>query len=325
LHRVLITGGSGFVGKYLIRHLRSNPDRRSLAVIASTPLSASEAGVEYLKVDIRNASDVRSAFRQIKPTELYHLAGISAVDLSWDNPRLTFEVNVGGTYNVLESAMALSSPPRILNVSTAQVYAPSSAPLHENSPLDPVNPYAASKAMAELLEVSFRRKSGSAAIITARSFNHTGPGQVPTFVLPAFAKQFAEIEAGLRPAKLAVGNIDVTRDFTDVRDVVCAYSALLERGRAGQVYNVCSGTGALLSDVIKQFQGLCRAAVTVEIDPARVRSREVSAIIGDARKLNRETGWVPRIPMSQTLRDLLEYWRDKTDSENNPRAEFSSL
>jgi GDP-4-dehydro-6-deoxy-D-mannose reductase len=276
--------------------------------------SRPEAGVEYYGLDIRNEGDVRSAIRQIKPTAVYHLAGISQVDLAWANPRLTFEVNVVGTYNVLEAAMGLPLPPRILNISTSQVYAPSDAPLSESSPLGPGNPYAASKAIAELLEVSFRKSCGG-GIITARSFNHTGPGQLPSFVLPSFAKQFAEIEAGMRAPELAVGNIEVERDFTDVRDVILAYSELLRKGRPGQVYNVCSGTATLLSDLIKQFQALCRTVVTIETDPTRVRGGDISRIVGDPSKIKKETGWNVRIPVTQTLRDLLDYWRGKIKSE----------
>ena len=210
--------------------------------------------------------------------------------------------------------MGLASPPRILNVSTAQVYAPSDAPLLESSPLDPGNPYAASKAMAELLEVSFR-KAGGGGVITARSFNHTGPGQLTSFVLPSFAKQFAEIEAGTRPPKLTVGNIEVERDFSDVRDVVRAYSELLRKGRPGQVYNVCSGTATRLSEVVKQFQALCRTVVTIERDPTRVRGGDISRIVGDPSKIKKETDWEIRIPVAQTLRDLLDYWRGKIKSQ----------
>ena len=312
MHRILITGGTGFVGRHLIRHLQCSAS--NLVVMASEAPSRSEADAEYYGVDIRNEGDVRSAIRQIKPTEVYHLAAISQVDLAGANPRLTFEVNVVGTYNVLEATMGLSSPPRVLNISTAQVYAPSDAPLSESSPLGPGNPYAASKAMAELLEISFRKSCGG-GIITARSFNHTGPGQPPTFVLPSFAKQFAEIEAGMRPPHLAVGNIEVERDFSDVRDVVRAYSELLRKGRPGQVYNVCSGTARRLSDMVKQFQALCRTAVTIETDPTRVRGGDISRIVGDPGKIKKETGWDARTPVSQTLRDLLDYWRRKIKSE----------
>jgi GDP-4-dehydro-6-deoxy-D-mannose reductase len=238
------------------------------------------------------------------------LAGISNVDFSWTNPRLTFDVNVVGTYNLLAAAMESVPAPRILNISTAQVYARSPKPLTEESPVDPNNPYAASKAMAEMLEISFR-KADAGGIITARSFNHTGPGQLPTFVLPSIARQFAEMEIGLKPPKLTVGNIEVRRDFTDVRDVVRAYAVLIEKGRIGQVYNVCSGVGVLLSDIIKQFQTLCKTVVTVETDRTRVRTGEIPEVVGDSAKLRKETGWSPQISMDQTIRDLMDYWREE--------------
>lgn len=272
--------------------------------------SPSVIGLEYYPIDIRREDEVRSAVREIAPTEIYHLAGVSAVDLSWADPRMTFEVNVLGTYNLLAAAMGLASPPRILNVSTAQVYARSNRPLNEQSSLAPDNPYAASKAMAEMLEISFRKTKGG-GIITSRSFNHTGPGQLPSFVLPSIAKQFAEIEMGLRPLTLAVGNIDVKRDFTDVRDVVRAYAALLEKGRSGEVYNICSGKGTRVSDIIRQFQALCTTDVTIETDPMRVRAGETPQIVGDSTKITKETGWSPQIPINRTIRDLLDYWRER--------------
>lgn len=264
--------------------------------------------MEYCELDIRREDDVRSAVREIRPTEIYHLAGISAVDRSWTNPRLTFEVNVVGTFNLMGAAMELVPAPRILNISTAQVYARSDGPLKEESPINPDNPYAASKAMAELVRISFL-KASTRGIITARSFNHTGPGQLPTFVLPSIAKQLAEMEIGLRPPKLQVGNIDVKRDFTDVRDVVRAYAALLDKGRSGEVYNVCSGIGTRLSDIITQFQTVCETGVTIETDPARVRRDEIPQVVGDSAKIRRETGWSPQIPIDTTIRDLMDYWR----------------
>jgi GDP-4-dehydro-6-deoxy-D-mannose reductase len=276
-------------------------------------------GVEYYAIDIRREDDVRSAVREIGPTEIYHLAGVSAVDLSWVDPRLTFEVNVVGTYNLLAAAMGQASPPRLLNVSTAQVYARSDRPLKEESSLGPDNPYAASKAMAEMLEVSFRKRA-KGGIITARSFNHTGPGQLPTFVLPSIAKQLAEVEIGLRPMTLAVGNIDVRRDFSDVRDVVRAYAVLIEKGRTGEVYNVCSGTGTRLSDIIGQFQAICRTVVTIETDSARIRAGENSQVVGDSTKIRKETGWIPEISIDRTIRDLLDYWREQIRA---PGAELS--
>jgi GDP-4-dehydro-6-deoxy-D-mannose reductase len=310
----LITGGTGFVGAHLVQSLKSSASK--IAVIASSDNRSREEpepGVEHYELDIRNAEEVRSVVHEVSPTHICHLAGISAVDTSWTSPRLTFEVNVVGAYNLFEPAMGLPAPPRILNVSTSQVYAKIDGILTETSPVGPNNPYAASKAMVELLLVQYR-KCAAGGILTVRSFNHTGPGQSPAFVLPSIAKQFAEMEAGLRPRKLAVGNIDVKRDFTDVRDVVLAYSALLNKGRIGEVYNVCSGSAVRLADVIREFEAISGIAVEVDADPARLRSNEVSQILGDATKIRTETGWSPQIPFKKTIQDLLDYWREKIRS-----------
>jgi GDP-4-dehydro-6-deoxy-D-mannose reductase len=301
------------VGPHLIQFLKS--DSSTIAVIAAGDRrSRQETGVDYYELDIRRADEVRSVVRKISPTHIYHLAGISAVGVSWSNPRLTFEVNVLGASNLFEAAMSLPLLPRILNVSTAQVYASSDKILTESSPVNPENPYAASKAMAELLRVQYRKCSGG-GIITARPFNHTGPGQTPNFVLPSIAKQFAEMEAGIRPRRLTAGNVEVKRDFTDVRDVVPAYFALLDRGRADEVYNVCSGSAVRLADVIRNFEELSGIAIQIETDPGRLRSNEVPQIIGDSTKLRTETGWNPQISWEKTLQDLLDYWREKVTNK----------
>ena len=308
MRRILITGGTGFVGGHLIRHLKSFDAK--LVVVSSSDATIQEPGVDYCKADIRNADDMDAVVRAAKPDRIYHLAGVSSVPDSWNNPRLAFDINVVGSYNVFEAAMRLPSPPRILNVSTSQVYARSDAALTETSLSDPDNPYAASKAMSELLAVQYK-KSPTGGIITARSFNHTGPGQLPSFVLPSVAKQLAEVEAGLRPPVLKVGDLNVKRDFTDVRDVVAAYCELLDKGGIGEIYNVCSGRAVLLADVVRILRENCSATVQIEIDPARVRPNEVPQMLGDPGKIQRLTGWSAKLPIESTLQALLAYWRTK--------------
>jgi GDP-4-dehydro-6-deoxy-D-mannose reductase len=306
--RILITGGTGFVGAHLIRFLQTQD--QELFVLASGAATSREPGVEYHEADVRDAKAVHSLLREIKPAQIYHLAGITAVDVSWANPRLTYEVNLFGALNVFEAAMNLPLPPRILNVSSSQVYAPASGALTEESPLRPGSPYAASKAMAELLAGQYRdREAGS--ILTVRPFNHTGCGQPPNFVLPSIAKQFAEIEVGRRQPKLSLGNIHVGRDFTDVRDVVRAYASVLEKGSASEVYNVCSGTPVFLSDIIQMFQKISGIHINIEIDPKKVRPGEVAEIYGDPGKLRAATGWLQEIPLQKTVEDILNFWRSQ--------------
>jgi GDP-4-dehydro-6-deoxy-D-mannose reductase len=308
LQRILITGGTGFVGPYLIRHLK--PYASSIAVLTwgEGPYQP-EPDVEYQSVDVRDQAAVRSVLQEVRPSRIYHLAGISAVDISWSNPRLTYEVNVSGALNVFEEGMSLSHTPRILNVSTSQVYAPSSKKLTENCPVRPNNPYAATKAMAELLVVQFAKSAGG--IVTARSFNHSGPGQTANFFLSSVAKQFAEIELGIRPRKLAVGNLDVRRDFSDVRDVVRAYHLLVEKGNLGEIYNVCSGISTRLADIVDIFRSRIAVNVDIDTEPTRRRSNDVSEITGDSTKLREQTGWNPSVPLEQTIDDLLDHWRSK--------------
>jgi len=285
-----------------------------LAVIASgdAPLEA-QGGAHPYRVDIRNREDVRGMVSEFRPTEIYHLAAITEVDFSWRNPSITFEVNVIGTQNVFEAGMGLPVPARILNVSTAHVYAPSTGTLIESSAVGPENPYAATKAMAELLAVQFRR-SKTGGVITARSFNHSGPGQRTDFVLSSMAKQFAEMTLGIREPRLTIGNLDVERDFTDVRDVVSAYAALVEKGAIGAVYNVCSGKTVSLREVIRIFQDICGKEVELLTDTERVRSCEVTRVAGDCGRIVRDTGWRPQIPLATTLLDLMNFWRVKIES-----------
>jgi GDP-4-dehydro-6-deoxy-D-mannose reductase len=304
--RVLVTGGTGFVGTHLVRFLNSRDSE--IYVIASSVGTRPVPEAQYHELDIRDTRKVRSLVRDICPEQIYHLAGITAVGLSWADPRMTYEVNVIGAQNLFDAAMNLPAPPRILNVSTSQVYAQASAILSEDSPVRPTNPYAASKAMAELLVFQYPEHAGG-GIITARPFNHTGCEQSSSFVLPSIAKQFAEIESGLRPPKVKLGNIAVRRDFTDVRDVVRAYCMLLNSGRTSEVYNVCSGIPVLLSDIVEMFQTLSGVEATVEMDPDKVRTGEVQEIYGDPGKLRAETGWNREIPLKKTLEDMLNYWR----------------
>jgi len=320
--RILITGGTGFVGSHLIPYLKSS--NVDLTVVSSKVPARHDSDVNYCVADIRNADDTAAAIRAANPDQVFHLAGVSSIAASWNDPRRALEVNVIGSYNVFEAAMRQPSPPRILNVSTAQVYAPSDVALKETSPTSPDNPYAATKAMAELLMVQ-HQGSRSGGIVTVRAFNHTGPGQSPAYVLPSFAKQLAEMEAGLCAPVLKVGNIQVKRDFTDVRDVVVAYCELLAKGKTGEVYNVCSGRAVLLADLVRELQENCSVAIEIEADPKRLRAREPALMVGDPGKIMRETNWTPRISLQSSLKDLLVYWRARVKAESAKENDDGAL
>ena len=317
MDRVLITGGTGFVGSHLVPFLQTGGAQ--IALLASTR-GRHLSDVKYYEADIRDLARVHAAVHDFKPDGIYHLAAISSVPNSWNSPRLTYEVNVFGTLNVLESAASLPTPAKVLNVSTAQVYAPSSSVLDETSPLAPDNPYAASKAMAEFLSVQLRG-SWAGGIITARSFNHAGPGQSPDFVLSSIAKQFAEIETGLREPKLMVGNLHVARDFTDVRDVIRAYALLLAKGRVNEIYNVCSGTAWSIKEIIELFQRISGLRVAIESDPGKQRAGENTSLRGCLAKIRAATGWEPEVPLKTTLQDLFEYWRGAVRNHQTSASE----
>lgn len=301
------------MGTHLVRFLQSQDSQ--ISVLSSDQRGRRLPEVQYYEVDIRDNEAVRAVVREVSPDHIYHLAGVTAVETSWERPHLTYEVNVLGAHNLFDAAMNLSAPPRILNISTSQVYAPAIDRLTEKSPLLPDNPYAASKAMAELLVRLYPNRTTD-GIITARPFNHTGCGQLAHFLLPSIAKQFAEIELGLCPPKLRLGNLKVKRDFLDVRDVVRAYSALLAKGKPAEAYNVCSGTAVLLSDVVEMFRSTAGIDVTIEIDPNKVRPKEIAEICGDPQKLEAETGWRREIPLEKSVRDLLNWWRSRCRTQD---------
>lgn len=311
--RILITGGTGFVGSHLLGQLLKQSGSQ-FAILAVDEPAVREPGVDYHRLDILDAEAVRAIVRQFQPDHIYHLAGVATMDGASRQPSLAYEVSVLGTHNLLDAAMNGPRPPRILYVSTSHVYGRSSRKLTEESPLGPANPYAASKAMAELLAFQYRGRD-KGGVITVRSFSHTGPGQTPDYVFPNIAKQFAEIEAGLRPPKLILGNLNSKRDFSDIRDAVRAYCMVLEQARAGEVYNVCSGTAVALADIVEMFRALSNTKVEIVQDPSRVRSDEIPEICGDATKIHADTGWKPEISLEQTIKDLLDYWRLKCRSQ----------
>lgn len=257
--------------------------------------------------DVTDAAAVRAAVCEARPDVVYHLAGLAHVGSSWDEPEEYFRVNAAGTLALLEAARRSRPAPRVLLVSSAEVYGtvkPEEMPLGEDRPLRPVSPYAASKAAAELVGIQAHLGHGL-PVIVARPFNHAGPGQNPSFLVPAIARRVLEArQAGTH--LLRVGNLSPRRDVTDVRDVVRAYRLLAERGEAGEVYNVCSGRDVAVEDVVRRLIDLAGADVRLEVAPELVRPVDVPELRGDPSRLRAATGWEPRIPLDDTLRAALE-------------------
>jgi GDP-4-dehydro-6-deoxy-D-mannose reductase len=292
--RAFVTGGHGFVGPWLTEHLEACGDQ---VVVAE------------LGVDVTVPEQIGAAMASARPDVVYHLAAQSSVGSSWSQARQTHTVNVLGTVNVLEAALGCSPAPRLLLVSSAEVYGAVTAadlPVKESAPFRPVTPYAASKASAELvgLQAWLGRRL---EVIRARPFNHTGPGQQPPFVIPSLARQIAEAVRGGASA-VQTGNLAARRDLADVRDVVRAYRMLVEVGQPGEPYNVCTGHSVVIEDLARRLLELAGVDLPLVVDPARMRPIDVPDMRGDPARLSQTTGWHPSIPLDQTLADVLAYW-----------------
>jgi GDP-4-dehydro-6-deoxy-D-mannose reductase len=292
--RALITGGKGFVGQWLAAHLRDCGD---------------DVVVIDIETDVADGAAVRHVMTDIGPDAVYHLAAMTHVGESWENPSQVLRVNVLGTAEILAAARSLPASPRVLVVSSAEVYGvvgPAQLPLGEDTPSAPASPYAASKLAAEVVALQAWRGYGQ-PVIVVRPFNHVGPGQSPNFFVPALAKRIVEARR-TGAASLRVGTLTTRRDFTDVRDVVVAYRLLIERGAAGEVYNVCSGRDVAMSEVAAQLLDLAQADLTLETDPELVRPVDVPVLRGDGARLLAATGWRAAIPLPTTLADVLASW-----------------
>jgi GDP-4-dehydro-6-deoxy-D-mannose reductase len=308
MKRALITGCGGFVGPYVAGVLaargyevwgvdvRENVEDPSLGAYVSCDLSHREA--------------VEALFREAAPDAIVHLAAQSSAGKSLKEPFATLTRNIIPTLNILEFARTAGKGVRMLAVGSGDVYGavtPADLPLAETRPPNPGNPYALSKAIQEQISAQYASAYGVEVVMT-RSFNHTGPGQRDAFVLPSFARQIAEIRAGLREPRIEVGDLDLKRDFTDVRDVAEAYAALVENGGRGEVYNVCSGVSYGLRALLEKMCAIAGIAPEIRVDASRVRPSEARELRGDPSKIERDTKWRARTPIEATLESLLEHW-----------------
>lgn len=306
----LVTGATGFAGSHLIDHLVE----RGAAVAAwahpggrRVPKSA-DSRVSWDAVDLLDADAVVDALSRLRPATIYHCAGSPHVAGSWAEPGRALQINVMGTHHLLEALERIGHVCPVLVTGSALVYTPSASPLAEEHPLGPTNPYGVSKLAQEMRAM---RARGTPVFVT-RSFNHAGPRQSPDFVTSSFAKQIAEIEAGVCEPVLRVGNLEARRDITDVRDMVRAYGLIVERGRSGRPYNVCSGQAYRIADLLDTLVRMAATNVRVIHDPARMRPSDNPLLVGDRSRVSAETGWQPEIPIDRTLADLLDYWRKET-------------
>jgi GDP-4-dehydro-6-deoxy-D-mannose reductase len=315
--RTLVTGISGFVGGHLAEHLAGSGDLVvGISASGRWPAELAHLGrvarIERFDLIDSDESVLVELLRRKQPEVIYHLAAQSNPQQSIADPRGTWAINLGGTLNLLEAVKAsgLDPKPRVVLVGSGTCYgdpAPEFIPVREDCPLRPNTPYAASKAAADLLGIQHHLGHGT-DIVMVRAFNHAGPRQSPRYVLAALAAQVVAVESGQKDA-VAVGNLDVVRDFTDVRDVVRAYRLLATHGKPGEVYNLGSGHGTKIADALERLRSLAKKPVAVRVDPARVRPVDLPLLIADAGKLRAATGWEPRFMIEQTLADMLESCR----------------
>jgi GDP-4-dehydro-6-deoxy-D-mannose reductase len=309
--RVLITGASGFAGGYLARAC-ADAGEEVVGLSRDGAIGGGGVGRSGIAVDLLDAGAVRAAVRDVQPDVVYHLAALTSVGRSWEDPAETVESNVAGAVNLLEALRHAAPRARVLWASSCEVYGPPSVlPVSEDAPIAPANPYAVSKATGDLLAAVYADAHGL-EVIRARPFNHAGPGQREIFILSSLARQAAEARlAGASSLRILTGNPQTRRDFTDVRDVVRAYRLLVSRGGPG-VYNVCSGQSVSAGEQVELVAELIAPiAVDRVVDPDRVRPHEVMDLRGSYARLRAATGWEPSIPLRQTMADAIAWWESE--------------
>lgn len=318
--RVLITGISGFVGGHLAAHLKSiHPESDIHGTVyrswVDTPLATCH------KIDLRDGEAVGQLILELQPDYIYHLAAQAFVPRSFSEPWETIENNVRSQLNLILAGLDMKIPPRILAVTSAEIYgivSPDQIPMHEDLPLRPTSPYSVSKVTQDMLALQYYL-SHDLPIMRARPFNHFGPGQNARFVAPAFATQIAQIESGATKPMIQVGNLSAQRDFTDVRDIVTAYRLILEKGTPGAVYNVASGKAQSIQYLLDKLISFTNIDIDVQIDTDRLRPVHIPILLGDSTRLHKETGWTPRYTFEQSLLDVLNDCRQRIQQvEDSP-------
>ena len=316
--QLLITGITGFVGSYMAEHALA----QGAQVFGSVRWRSKTDNIDHLRSkitliesDLRDLSSVRALLEAAGPTHVIHLAAQSFVGASWKTPAETLTTNILSQVNLLEGLRGLKMSPRFLVVCSSEEYGlveDGELPIKETNPLRPLSPYAVSKVGQDLMGYQYWKSYGM-QIVRTRAFNHEGPRRGDVFVTSNFARQVAEIEAGLRDPVIFVGDLSPRRDYSDVRDIVRGYWTLVERGEPGEVYNLCSGRSWAIQQVLDFLLEQSRVKdIKVQIDPSRLRPSDVMVLEGDPSKIEKATGWKVEIPFERTLKDLLAYWRQRT-------------
>ncbi|PWB69951.1 hypothetical protein C3F09_09810 [candidate division GN15 bacterium] len=316
-----ITGIPGFAGSFLAEELLACGYRvvGTMREGESTHhLSAIEHRITLFEADILDAEHNRKLVRKFKPDYIFHLAAMASVGRSFEMERMTFLVNFEGTLNMLDAARAHAGLRKFVFVSSADcygVFAPKNKTLREDQPLNPVSPYGIAKAAAEQAARYYHR-AYNLPVVVARSFNHSGPRQSDSFAIPSFAHQIAAIESGLHKPELLVGDLSARRDISDVRDIVRGYRLLAERGKPGNIYQLCSGRAVAMSRVLEMLLKTSHRRIPVRVDKTRLRKADIPILKGDNRKAVRELGYAPRHSLQSTVADTLNYWRHELSGQS---------
>lgn len=315
--RALITGITGFAGSHLAEYLLSLKDVEVFGIYRwrsrTENIEHIASKIKFFECDSKDAISVREVIKKVKPDRIYHLAAQSYVPMSWVAPAETLSNNIISEVNLFEAVRAEVRDCRIQIAGSSEEYGlvlPNEIPIKETNSLRPLSPYGVSKVAQDLLGYQYF-KSYKMNIVRTRAFNHTGPRRGEVFATSNFAKQIAEIEKGKREPVIYVGNLEAVRDFTDVRDVAVAYYLSLEKGEMGEVYNICSGNGHKIKEMLNLLLSLTKHKIEVKPDPKRMRPSDVELLIGDSTKFQQKTGWQPNIPFETTMNDLLNYWRER--------------
>ncbi len=314
--KAMVIGAAGFVGNYLIDAIHKD----LFCDVWATKLPNHHfvrSDVEIVDLNVLDAGKMSNIIHQVKPDYVFYLAAQSSIARSWQNPTKTVEINVRGGLNLLDALRKMDPPPRVLIIGSGEEYglvSPNDVPIREDVPLNPQNIYAATKACQNMIATVYQQ-AYSLPIMLIRAFNHIGPGQADTFVVSDFCHQIAKIESGIQEPVIKVGNLSARRDFTDVRDVVRAYTVLAQFGSPGETYNVGHGHAISIQNVLDTVIEQSEVPINVFVDKKKLRPIDAPIIEPDISKLYSATGWKPEIPLQDSIKEMLEYWRNEHRGE----------